>query len=73
VHQTVWCTRLSGEPTEQQSTLLTVDCADGGTVNNVEVRAAKSERTGLSSVPPDCVMPQEDKDNDQPLQTPTVS
>jgi hypothetical protein len=41
----------------------TVDCADDGTVNRAEVkiRIAKSERTGLSDVPPDCPVPQEDK------------
>jgi hypothetical protein len=54
-------TGLSGKPTEQQSTSPTVDYADEGTMNRAEVRTAKSERTGLSSVPPDCPMPQEDR------------
>jgi hypothetical protein len=62
IHRTVRCvTGLSGEPMEQQSTSPTVICADGGTMNSAEVRSTKSERTGLSGVPPDCPMPQEDK------------
>jgi hypothetical protein len=69
IHQTVRCaTRLSGDPTEQRSTYPTVDCTDKGIVNRAKVRSqkseartAKSERTGLSGVPPDCPVPQEDK------------
>jgi hypothetical protein len=36
IHRT---TGLSGEPTEQLSTSPTVDCADGGIVNNAKVRS----------------------------------
>jgi hypothetical protein len=54
-------TGLSGDPTEQQSTLPTVDCVDERTVHRAEVRTAKLERTGLSGVPPDCPVSQEDK------------
>jgi hypothetical protein len=39
----------------------TVDCADEWTVDRAEVRTTKSECTGLSGVPPDCPVPQEDK------------
>jgi hypothetical protein len=39
----------------------TVDCGEQWTVQKSEVRTAKSERTGLSSVPPDCPVPLEDK------------
>jgi hypothetical protein len=31
------------------------------TEQELEVRTAKSERTGLSGVPPNCLVPQEDK------------
>jgi hypothetical protein len=61
IHRAVRCTtRLFGAPTEQWSTSPTIDYADEGTVNSAEVRTAKSECTGLSGVPPDCPMPQED-------------
>jgi hypothetical protein len=39
----------------------TVDCGEQCTMQKSEVRTAKLERTGLSSVPPDCPVPQEDK------------
>jgi hypothetical protein len=47
-----------------------VDCGEQlkCTVHKSEVRAAKSERTGLYGVPPDCPVPQEDKG----LQWPTA-
>jgi hypothetical protein len=38
-----------------------VDCCAQCTVQKSEVRAAKLERTGLSGVPPDYLVPQEDK------------
>jgi hypothetical protein len=38
-----------------------VEGADNATMNSAEVRTGKSERTGLSSVPPDYPVPQEDK------------
>jgi hypothetical protein len=40
-----------------------VDCADCNAVSRAEVKSqsAKSERTGLSGVPPDCPVPQEDR------------
>jgi hypothetical protein len=52
----------------------TVRCANGATINfangrlqysltvKSQSRSAKSERTGLSGVPPDCPVPQEDKE-----------
>jgi hypothetical protein len=64
IHRTVRCTTgLSGEPAEQRLSAPTVDSTNA-TVRNIaksEVRAQKSERTGLSSVAPDCPVPQEDK------------
>jgi hypothetical protein len=53
VHQTV-----SNEPTEQRSTAMSDEQC---TVRKSEVRAAKSERTGLSDMPSNCPVPQEDK------------
>jgi hypothetical protein len=54
IHRTVWC-----------ATGAMAICANGRLckVNSVtaEVRAAKSESTGLSGVAPDCPVPQEDK------------
>jgi hypothetical protein len=64
IHRNVWCaTRLSGEPAGNGYPVPTVDCKSTCNVNSVmaEVRAAKSEGTGLSGVAPDCPVPQEDK------------
>jgi hypothetical protein len=61
IHRTIWCTTgLSGETTEQQSTSPTVDY---GTIWPTEVRrqSAMSDRIGLSGVPLDCPVPQEDR------------
>jgi hypothetical protein len=61
IHRTVRCTTgLSGETMEQRSTSPMVDC---GAVWPSEVRrqSVMSDRTGLSGVPPDCPVPQEDR------------
>jgi hypothetical protein len=63
IHRTVQCaTGLSGEPAGNGYLRTTVDCKTWH-VNSaaVEVRAAKSEGTGLSGVAPDCPVPQGDK------------
>jgi hypothetical protein len=64
IHRTVRCaTRLSGEPADNDYLRATVEYKSTCHVNSAvaEVRAAKSEGTGLFGVAPDYPMPQEDK------------
>jgi hypothetical protein len=64
IHRTVRrATGLSGEPAGNGYLRATVDykSTDEGNSAAAEVRAAKSEGTGLSGVAPDCPMPQGDK------------
>jgi hypothetical protein len=64
IHRTVRCaTGLSGEPAGNSYLRSTVDCKSTNDVNSAaaEVRAAKSEGTGLSGVALDCPVPQKDK------------
>jgi hypothetical protein len=65
----------SDYPVSQRATTIcaTVDCKSSDEVNSAatEVRATKSEGTGLSGVAPDCPVPQEDKaPNGQPSSRP---
>jgi hypothetical protein len=74
IHRTVRCTtRLSSEPAEQRLSAPTVDSAKCtvGYSAAAEVRATKSEGTGLSGVAPDCPVLQEDKaSNGRPAPNP---
>jgi hypothetical protein len=63
-HRTVWCaTGLSGEPAEQQLPTRQRSTLEMSEVNSAttEVRAQKSEGTGLFGVAPDCPMQLEDR------------
>jgi hypothetical protein len=64
IHRTVRCaTGLSGEPPGQRLTGANGRLQKHSVVNSVptEVRAQKSEGTGLSGVAPDCPVQQDDK------------
>jgi hypothetical protein len=64
IHRTVRCaTRLSSVPSGNGYLCSTVDCKSTDEVNSAatEVRAAKSDSTGLSGVAPDCPVSQGDK------------
>jgi hypothetical protein len=62
IHRTVQCAPDCPMSQRRNGQLHpTVDCANNVTVQKSEVRTAKSERTRLSSVPPDCLVPQDDK------------
>jgi hypothetical protein len=76
IHRTVRCaTGLSGVPAGNgypaRNATVDSDSMNSTTQCAVEVRAASQRGTGLSGTPPDCPVPQEDKDgNDQLLQNP---
>jgi hypothetical protein len=64
IHRIVLCTtELSGEPAGNDYLAPTIDSAKCYSAAHcrAEVRATKSEGTGLSGVAPDCPVPQEDK------------
>jgi hypothetical protein len=64
INQTIWCaTGLSGEPAEQQLPARQRSTLEMSEVNSAmtEVRAQKSEGTGLSGVAPDYPVQLEDK------------
>jgi hypothetical protein len=57
------CTKLSGEPAEQRLSARQRSTVEMSEMNSVatEVRAQKSEVTGLSGVALDCSVQQDDK------------
>jgi hypothetical protein len=57
-HQTVRCVT---EATVNYAQRSTATKSEHWTEQKSEVRTTKSERTGLSGVPPDCPVPQEEK------------